>query len=1624
MRNLIHVGAAIAVLQMACLSPATGATAGLGTAVPDAGDGVQNLSFSTSKANNTNVQYVPSEYLAGDNTNKLGQTFATGSNAGGYSLNSISVRQVSWGTTFWDYTGGTVTLKVFTMDSTTGNGVWNTTQLAMETATVGGEDDGVTYSSGTPGANAQWLTVTLDTPVALAPNTVYGFMLAASGTDGNDGLFMEIDGTNTSTYTGGFALTTGDINGTTIWDGNNGQPSDRAFVAAMTGLSAPAAPVFVTQPQSYSGEVGDTFTLTATANAYPEPTYRWEYSADGVTAYTDVVDGGAIAGAATKTLAFYPAEFGHNGFYRVVAFNGTAVTSDPAEVALIHPAPENRVEPFPIERVRLLDSRFKSNQELHRTGYLAWLDPDRLLHPFRTNAGLPQAPGATHLGGWEGGGGFTAVRGHMGGHYLTAASKMYAATGDTAFVEKVNYLVAELKKCQDALGTQETAAGRPYGYLSAFPISYFETLETTPTVQLVPFYTIHKILAGLVDAYIHCGNGQALDMAIAMSDYHRWRVDQLTSAQVEAMFRTDNGNSEEWGGMNETLSEMSRLSAGRGDINPERHLQFARIFHRDWFITPLKNGVDQLSGLHANTHIPQVVGFAHVASLLDPTDPERKRLYDAARNFWQIVLDDHTFVIGGNSFSEHFHAPGKETGTGGSALSIGTAETCNTYNMLKLTKELFEREPSAAYADYYEHALYNHILAALSPDTGMPIYYTSLASGTFKTYSSPEGSCWCCTGSGIENTSRYNEAIYFHRDDELWVNLFIPSILDWQENGMTVTLATEFPKSEEISLGVGCSGPTEATIHLRLPSWIAGTPEVTINGTAQAVTATPGSYLSLNRTWQDGDRIGLRLPMAMRVDRSRDDSSQVSVLYGPIVLAGDLGTANMPAPDQAGGDPWQFSGVSRVEAPSLVGRDSTRPAEWVRQTSEPLVFTTTAAFGGGAERRDVTLKPFYDIHHRRYSVYWNLVEPAAIATWTGDGGTPAWSVGANWDASPTDGRGLAFANSAGGTIANDLAAGRRIAGIGFLPQAGPFVVGGNGIALGGDVSNHSSFPQRIDLPLTLDGGNVWLFDAASDLTLGGRIDGSGGIVKRGPGSLVIASDISLQRGLSVIEGELSIGDGGVTGNLQSDAVTVADGANLVFNRSDDIEMACAISGAGSLVQRGTGTLLLTTPTGHTGATVVERGLLKLGSQQVSTLLHRWSFNGDLSDSAGSATARIVDLGGNHATLSTSAVTLAGGARGVSDYVSLGAGLLPKDGSPVTVELWATGQSYRAWSRIFDVGASDLENLFVAWSRNSTSTDRVEWRDLAGTVRVDDSVAPYSNDTEYHIMLSIEPGSGAGGATRVTWHAAPAGAAALGAAKGSFDTANTLRDLNDADFWLGRSHYTADETASASYNEVRIWNLVFSESERESRHTLGPNQTGPIPNRTVTGRLPQGGGLQLGETGTFDASGEIVQIGSLAGGSGSKLVLGGGTLTLADTGTDPETAFAGSFSGPGTVVNHGVLRLVGNSPLPPGVSLVNHGLLDILTWQGTLPAGFVNNGTVLDRHSLKIDEIQRQTSGVRLRFKPYRGHQYRVQSAENLEAGSWQDTGIVVEGGDGQAVDRFIPVEAGTARRFWRLAVEP
>jgi uncharacterized protein len=601
-------------------------------------------------------------------------------------------------------------------------------------------------------------------------------------------------------------------------------------------------------------------------------------------------------------------------------------------------------------RVRLLPgSPFYDRQELHRRGYLASLDRGKLLFHYRALAGLPQPEGVkAGYDGWDSG----FIRGHMAGHYLSAASRMAAATGDASFREKADYLVGELAKCQEAL--------KQDGYLAAFPSGAFDRLEGKPGGSggvVVPYYTIHKILAGLLDAHHYLGNTQALRVAVKMAGYFEKRLAALSPEQIERIFRTDKSRNpqNEFGAMSDALAELYEVT---GD---QRHLDAARLFNRSWFVSPLVKGEDRLAGMHANTHIAQAVGLAHCANLTGNVEDVK-----ASENFWRLVCREHSFVIGGNSFNEWFDKPGVETGAcidGQKELPATTAESCNTHNMLKLTTRLFDRKPGAEYADYYERALYNHLLATVAPDTGAMTYFMPLR-GNFRTYLN---GTFCCVGSGIENTPRYNEGIYFQRDLSLWVNLYIPSELNWREAGLVLRQEGDVTRGEPVRVTVVKAGRKSSSLNFRIPRWISKPAVLTLNGKVKERAGKSSTYVSLKRKWKPGDVVTLTLPAALSLEQAKDAPSMVSVFFGPVLLAGELGHENMPD-DRA--DKAAYLKVPAIAIPEIVS-SSMNPADWLK----PIEGATPAFRAHDAGPADgIGFLPLYEVHHQRYSVYWRFRE--------------------------------------------------------------------------------------------------------------------------------------------------------------------------------------------------------------------------------------------------------------------------------------------------------------------------------------------------------------------------------------------------------------------------------------------------------------------------------------------------------------------------------------------------------------------------------------------------------------------------------------------------------------------------
>ncbi len=602
------------------------------------------------------------------------------------------------------------------------------------------------------------------------------------------------------------------------------------------------------------------------------------------------------------------------------------------------PAPKvlRVAEPFAMTDVRLLDGPFRDAMQRNEK-YLLALEPDRFLQTFRGNVNLPAT--AKPYGGWEKPD--TEIRGHAFGHYLSALSLTYASTGDERFKQRVDYIVAELAKCQ----SNSPAAGFHAGYLSAFPESFIDRVEQRKNVW-VPWYTLHKIMAGLLDANQLCTNAQALDVLVKMADWVKFRVDRIPHEQMQRSLDTEQG------GMNEVLANLYGVT---GNTN---YLALSAAFNHERVLDPLARGEDRLNGLHANTQIPKIIGTVREYELTG-----EKKFLTTATTFWDSVALHRSYVIGGHSDHEHFFP----TNDFARHLSTDTAETCNTYNMLKLSRELFALHPDAAKMDFYERGLYNHILASQDPETGMFVYLMSLKPGHFKTYSTPEDSFWCCVGTGMENHSKYTDTIYFHDANSLWVNLFIASELNWAEKKISVRQETKFPDSDFTTLKIKTDKPVSFSLKIRHPLWELEDVEVLVNGRTQSIASSPGSYFTLQREWHNGDEVSIRMPMKLHTESLRYTPNQVALLYGPIVLAGELGTNDMPNPFAK--SQTDYSRLPAPAAPVFVGTTGYLLRHVKPVAGQSLTFRTE----GIGQPKDVTLIPFYQMHRQRYSVYWNLL---------------------------------------------------------------------------------------------------------------------------------------------------------------------------------------------------------------------------------------------------------------------------------------------------------------------------------------------------------------------------------------------------------------------------------------------------------------------------------------------------------------------------------------------------------------------------------------------------------------------------------------------------------------------------
>ncbi|MDQ2719466.1 MAG: glycoside hydrolase family 127 protein [Bacteroidota bacterium] len=589
---------------------------------------------------------------------------------------------------------------------------------------------------------------------------------------------------------------------------------------------------------------------------------------------------------------------------------------------------------FPLSDVRLLPGLFKDAMD-EDVKYLLSLDPDRFLHRFRTNAGLnPKAP---IYGGWESRG----VSGHSLGHYLSACSMMFAASDDIRFKIKVDYIVNELDECQRA---------RKTGYVGAIPgeDSLWDQVAAGDIRSQgfdlngawVPWYTLHKMLAGLVDAYQYEGNTKALQIATKFCDWIDVKFKNLSEDQFQQMLECEQG------GMNEALANVYALTGNK------KYLALSYRFDHKKILDPLADDEDILPGKHANTQIPKVIGTARQYELTG-----NKKNEATAVNFWNMVTVHHSYVTGGNSDFEHFSKPDELS----DHLNDNTTETCNSYNMLKLTRQLFELKPDAHYMDYYERTLYNHILGSIDPDDGMTTYYVPLVAGGEKTYSTPTESFWCCTGTGMENHVKYGESIYARGSDgSLYVNLFIPSTLTWKERNLQIKMETSFPNSNDVILKIvqgaphrkGNSKGENFPIYIRYPSWAKEGLTVAINDKPLIIKKNPGSYYTIERVWKAGDKISIGMKLYVHAESMPNNKNRIALLYGPIVLSGELGKEK-PA---------------QQNIPVFVSNDAD-----VSDLVKPVANSNTIMFQTSATSaaRPVSLIPFYEMHYQHYIVYWD-----------------------------------------------------------------------------------------------------------------------------------------------------------------------------------------------------------------------------------------------------------------------------------------------------------------------------------------------------------------------------------------------------------------------------------------------------------------------------------------------------------------------------------------------------------------------------------------------------------------------------------------------------------------------------
>ena len=602
---------------------------------------------------------------------------------------------------------------------------------------------------------------------------------------------------------------------------------------------------------------------------------------------------------------------------------------------------------FPISDVTLLDGPLKKARDLNIEVLLKY-DCDRLLAPYRKEAGL--APKAKAYPNWDG------LDGHVGGHYLTAMA-INAATGNKACRQRMEYMISELQLCADANAKNHPEWGK--GYVGGMPNSerIWSTFKkgdfSVYFGSWAPFYNLHKMYAGLRDAWLYCDNEQAKSLFLGFCD---WAIDLtkgLSDAQMERML--DN----EHGGMNEVLADAYAISGGQ-----KKYLDVAKRFSHRRLLTPMLQRQDRLDNMHANTQVPKAVGFERISEL--STDDET--YHDAAQFFWDIVTGQRSLAFGGNSRREHF--PSKDACMD-FINDIDGPETCNTNNMLKLTEGLHRRNPEARFADYYELATFNHILSSQHPEHGGYVYFTPARPRHYRNYSAPNEAMWCCVGTGMENHGKYGQFIYTRKGDHLFVNLYAASELNWKERGIVVRQETGFPYAQTSRITIA-KGKGLFTLQVRYPGWVKpGEFQVKVNGQPVDLVTGPSSYVPITRKWKKGDVVDIEFPMHNSIKYLPNEPQYIALMHGPILLGMKTGTEDMAhliADDSRFGQYASGKKLPIDQAPILINNHIEDIANQLKPIEgKPLHFTLSTRMENPIRQE---IQPFFEIHDSRYMMYW------------------------------------------------------------------------------------------------------------------------------------------------------------------------------------------------------------------------------------------------------------------------------------------------------------------------------------------------------------------------------------------------------------------------------------------------------------------------------------------------------------------------------------------------------------------------------------------------------------------------------------------------------------------------------